>query len=470
MTTQAQSPQAQSPQALTPQAIALNRFGLGARPGDRVPDDPKRWLLDQFDRFTVRPEGWPAPQEAREISETYALAKAAMRGKPLEERQGPRRDLRLAANRMEEVTLAARLRSAAETTAPFIERLTHFWSNHFAISTERAEVDVVAGSFELEAIRAHVLGRFEDMLQAVEHHPAMLIYLDQVLSIGPHSPLATRVAERGKTAGLNENLGREILELHTLGVRTGYTQADVTENALALTGWTVGGYGSRSNDADPFAFQFRAVLHEPGTRTILGQRFDQPGEGQAKAVLTMLARAPATATHVATKLARHFAGDDPPPAMVGRLADAFNRSGGDLPTVYRALIDSPEAWVAQPTKFKSPWDWTVSAARALGPEMLAGLRVVPTLTELGQPIWKPGAPAGYDDINQRWAGPDALLRRAEMAPRFASPFGDELDARTLAPKLMPGSLSPGTATALARAESATSALSLLLVSPDFLRR
>lgn len=457
-------------QTLTPAAIAMNRFGLGARPGEPVPDDPKRWLNAQFDRFTVRPADWPSSAEARTVSETYSKQKALLRGKSREERQVPGRKLRLEANRFEELALRSRLRQAAETDAPFVERLTHFWANHFAISIERSEIAIAAGSFELDAIRAHVLGRFEDMLQAVEHHPAMLIYLDQVLSIGPQSPLATLAARGGRKAGLNENLGREILELHTLGVRTGYTQADVTQNAMALTGWTVGGYGSRSSDADPFAFQFRPIIHEPGTRTILGRQFPQPDEKQGEAVLTMLAKAPPTATHIATKLARHFAGDDPPPAMVARLADAFERGGGDLPTVYRALIESPEAWVDRPLKFKSPWDWTVSAARALGPPMIAGMRVASTLKQLGEPIWKPGAPSGFDDISQRWAGPDALLRRAEMAPRFASPFGDQVDARTLAPKVLPGSLAPATARAIAGAESATSAISLLLVSPDFLRR
>ena len=202
----------------------------------------------------------------------------------------------------------------------------------------------------------------------------------------------------------------------------------------------------------------------------MGKRYDQQGEAQAKAVLLDLAASPATAKHLSTKLARHFAGDDPPPALVERLTKAYLASGGDLPSVYRALINSPEPWVQRPLKFKNPWEWSVSALRAIGsrdldPKMAAGV-----LRQLGQPTWQPGSPAGWDDIAASWAGPDALVRRVEVAQRIAARAAANIDARALAEKLFPDSLSETTRTAIARAESPAEGLALLLVSPEFVRR
>jgi len=346
----------------------------------------------------------------------------------------------------------------------------HFWSNHFAISTEKPQVAALAGAFEAEAIRPHVLGRFEDMLLAVERHPAMQVFLDQVRSVGPDSMAAMRADARDPQhkRGLNENLAREIMELHTLGVRTGYTQDDVTEFARALTGWSI--VGPKGGGGVPGSFVYRPGLHEPGERTIRGRRYAEQGEAQALAVLHDLADAPATARHVATKLARHFAGDDPSPALVARLDRAFQASNGDLPSVYRALVASQEAWSSAPVKFKTPWDWVLSTLRGLGTRELDGVKAAPLLTQLGQPVWRPGSPAGYDDIAASWAAPDALVRRVELAQRIAARAGDRIDARMLGPRLSAGSLSPATALALSRAESAQTALALLLVSPDFQRR
>jgi uncharacterized protein (DUF1800 family) len=318
------------------------------------------------------------------------------------------------------------------------------------------------------------------MLNAVERHPAMLLYLDQAVSVGPNSTAGRFAARRprpnGQKLGLNENLAREIMELHTLGVRSGYTQADVTEFARALTGWSVAGIGRgpgarmAGTDGTPGDFVFAERLHEPGERTIIGRTYRQDGEKQAQAVLDTLAASPATALHIATKLARHFAGDTPPPALVQRLQASFLKTGGDLPGLYHVLIDSPECWVPQPVKFKSPWEWTVSTYRALGMKQVQPLAAVGLLNQLGQPTWKPGSPAGYDDIAASWAGPDALVRRVEASERFATRAAAQIDARALAPKLFPGALTPATEQALARAESPGQALALLLVSPEMLRR
>jgi uncharacterized protein (DUF1800 family) len=245
----------------------------------------------------------------------------------------------------------------------------------------------------------------------------------------------------------------------------------VTEFARALTGWSVpGGPDAREPVAGEGAFMFRPQIHEPGARTLLGRTYPQEGEAQARAILHDLAVSPATARHIATKLARHFVADEPPPPLVDRLAQAFLDSGGDLLRVYRVLVESREAWQAGTPKFKSPWDWAVSSLRGLGRSDMPPLQVAALMNQLAQPIWRPGSPAGYDDVAAAWAAPDALLRRVEVAQRIASQSGDRLDARELAPRLLPGTLSDATATAIARAESPGSALALLLVSPEFMRR
>ncbi|OUL98760.1 DUF1800 domain-containing protein [Variovorax sp. JS1663] len=464
---------------MNPDAIALNRFGLGARPDETPPRDPRRWLLVQFERYQPRPAPWSGQQGTGARLADYQERQRAIRSTPDEDKQAARQMLRRDARSGYLAAVDARLASALDTPAPFVERLVHFWANHFAISVEKPLVLGLAGSYEAEAIRPHVLGRFDALLAAAVRHPAMLVYLDQAQSMGPDSPAAQRLAERApqRRRGLNENLAREILELHTLGVRSGYTQADVTEFARALTGWSVaGGEGPAPADPameapEPGGFRFRPALHEPGARSVLGRRYAQPGEQQAGAILADLAAAPATARHIATKLARHFVADDPPPALVDRLAVAFQRSGGDLPSVYRVLVDAPESWTGTGRKFKTPWDWTVSSMRALGRRELKSTQAAALLAQLGQPVWRPGSPAGYDDIAASWAAPDALVRRVELAQRIASQAGDAIDPRQLAPRLLPGdALGEGTRLAIARADSASTGLALLLVSPDFLRR
>lgn len=516
-------------------AIALNRFGLGARADDAPPADPKGWLLAQFEQYQARPAAWasqpdsvalstelvqqrmefnqqarqsageganqtgqPNQTDSRIVPPVGAQANAQSNAQSNAQadvqtnaqsnaptaKQAERKALRGEILDMYRSSVNARVTSALTTQTPFVERLVHFWSNHFAVSTEKPGVAALAGSFEAEAIRPHVLGRFEDMLVAVERHPAMQLFLDQTRSVGPDSMAAMRAAQRDpeRKRGLNENLAREIMELHTLGVRSGYNQDDVTEFARALTGWSLAGNPARPGnggnarrfgaqpDAAPGTFVFRTALHEPGSRTIMGRRYDQPGEEQALAVLHDLASAPATAQHIGGKLARHFVADNPPPGVSERLASAFERSGGDLPTVYRALIDTPQAWSPVAVKFKTPWEWSISSMRGLGWRDLGKVQAAPILTQLGQPVWRPGSPAGYDDIAASWAAPDALVRRVEMAQRFASRVGDRLDARTLGQTLLAGSLSMPTATAVSRAESGSTAIALLLVSPDFQRR
>jgi len=296
----------------------------------------------------------------------------------------------------------------------------------------------------------------------------MLLYLDQAQSIGPGSLAGMRAGERQRPRGLNENLAREILELHTLGVRSGYTQSDVTEFARALTGWTLPGDDALQGSAS--TFRFVPALHEPGARTVLGRSYAEGGEQQARAIIHDLAIAPSTARHVALKLARHFVADEPPAELVQRLASTFERTGGDLPSVYRELLAAHEAWQPTSAKFKSPWDWAISSFRGLGRQEIAAAQAANVMNQLGQPVWRPRSPAGYDDLTATWAAPDALLRRVEVAQRISMQAGNAVDARALAPRVLPGVLGDETAGAIARADSGSTALALLLVSPEFLRR
>jgi uncharacterized protein (DUF1800 family) len=455
---------------MSPAAIALNRFGLGARPDDPAPADPPRWLLSQFDRHDVLPAPWSALPRTPALVDAWLSQQRAVRQAPEGQRSGIR-EAYLRKGRDEYIAaVGARVVSAVTTTTPFIERLVHFWSNHFAVSVDKLLIVGLAGGFEADAIRPHVLGRFEDLLLAAVRHPAMLLYLDQAQSIGPGSPASVRAERRQqRRRGLNENLAREILELHTLGVRSGYTQDDVTEFARALTGWTLPADDDAADEAT--TFRFVNALHEPGARTVLGRSYADAGEQQARAIIHDLATAPATARHIAFKLARHVVGDEPPGTLVERVANAFSRTGGDLPSVYRTLVESPEAWQARSAKFKSPWEWAISAFRAAGRNDLPPAQAVNLMTQLGQPVWRPGSPAGYDDVAARWAAPDALIRRVEAAQRLAGQAGDAIDARAIAPRVLPGgALSDATAHAIARAESGATALALLLVSPEFLRR
>jgi uncharacterized protein (DUF1800 family) len=470
-------------------AIAGNRFGLGLAPGASAPADPRADLLAQFDRFDPRPAviaGVPrSAVMAQQFREYLTRIRPFLRANGLAASVGTpptaaideaaiRKALRQQYQTDYGGQARARIASALTTPAAFPERLVHFWANHFAVSADKLQTIGLAGTLEFEAIRPHVGGRFVDMLLAVERHPAMLLYLDQAQSIGPDSVLggAARRRTAKRQPGLNENLGREILELHTLGADGGYGQADVQELARALSGWSIGGFVRRpiGIEAPDGAFVFQPGWHEPGARSLLGKRYPQTGEAQARAMLGDLAVHPATARHLAVKLARHFAADVPPPALVDRLAAAHLASGGDLMAVYRVLVSAPEAWTATAAKFKTPWDWTVSALRAVGTTTAPDLKIVGALNELGQPIWRPGSPAGWDDVAASWAAPDALLRRVELAGRLAAVVGDRVDARVLAPKVLPGVLTPATAQAITRADTPQQGLALLLAAPEFLRR
>jgi uncharacterized protein (DUF1800 family) len=470
-----------SPRNANAAAIAANRFGLGARPGElaRVAKDPAGWLKSQLERAPPEIVD-PSLRPSAEIL-TRALALRSQKKDLATDEARKAAALKLPAiYRPVYIDEAyARFAHAIGTQRPFLERLTQFWTNHFAVSIDKIAVLGLAGAMEREAIRPRVLGRFTDLLLAVERHPAMLLYLDNHASIGPNSRAARAVGRRGtgRKAGINENLAREILELHTLGVDGGYTQADVTAFAQAISGWSVGGQanGGRlaklaGGNGKPGEFFFREAFHEPGARRLLGRGFSEDGQAQGEAILEHLALRPKTANHIATKLARHFIADDPPPAAVNRLTRAWLDSNGHLPTVYAALIECPEAWQAPFGKFKTPADFIHSSYRALDIPLYGKRRSLQAFEALGQRNLSPGSPAGWPDTSADWDGSSALLKRIAWADVVAQRMGDARNARELAPQLLGATLSEETATAITRAESGAQALTLLLASPEFMRR
>jgi uncharacterized protein (DUF1800 family) len=351
----------------------------------------------------------------------------------------------------------ARFDAAIGAEFGFVERLVWFWSNHFCISLDDT---VMAGAYEREAIRPHVLGRFVDLLQAAEGHPAMLLYLTNTFSMGPNS-----VAGINRTRGLNENLAREILELHTLGVRTGYTQEDVTNFAKVITGWTI--LPTDTNPEHGGEFLFHQRLHEPGPETVIGKSYRDTGVEQGRAVLADLARHPATARHIAFKLARYFVADDPPPALVERLEQRFNETDGDLYEVSKALVTSPEAWSEERVKIKRPSEWMVAYLRAA--RFTGDIRAMNIgMNRLGEPLWRPRAPRGFPDENAAWL--DGLSHRLDIANNFSQRNADRLDAATMLETALGPLASEETRRAIARAETKPQALTLMLMAPEFLWR
>jgi uncharacterized protein (DUF1800 family) len=358
----------------------------------------------------------------------------------------------------------ARLRQQITAPVGFVERLVTFWSNHFCVSRSKSPfVFVAAGPFEREAIRPHVLGRFGDMLKAVEQHPAMLAYLDNQQSIGPNS-----VAGRNRNKGLNENLAREILELHTLGVGGGYTQTDVTNLARMITGWTFAGREGRLGE--PGTFTFVANWHEPGSQTLLGTTYAESDIRQGEAALATIAHHPATASHIATKLVRHFVADEPPPALVESLARVFRDSGGDLKAVSTALIDDDRCWQPAMTKVRTPYEFLIAAARALGHVPEDPGPVLGALIAMGMALWQPPGPNGFPDIAAAWASPEGMKLRLDVAAQIGQRVKDIGDPLSVLDTVAGVTASVETRQAVARAESRPQALAILLMSPEFQRR
>ena len=354
----------------------------------------------------------------------------------------------------------ARFDAALGADVGFVERLVWFWSNHFCISADK--IVEMAGPFEREAIRPHVLGRFADLLLAAESHPGMLFYLDNVQSMGANS-----TAGINRDKGLNENLAREILELHTLGVRSGYTQQDVTSFANVITGWT---WIPPEQPVHGGEFAFVQRFHEPGDKTVLGKVYPDTGVGQGRAVLADLARHPATAQHIAQKLARHFVADEAPPSLVAKLAKTFRDTDGSLKDVAKTLVTADESWTPARTKLKSPAEWTIGLLRLMGaPQAIPIGRILGAQATLGEALWRPLSPNGYPDNEAAWI--DGVAHRLDIATGFAGQLAaNNADPRAVLENALGPLASAETRDTIARAESRPQALALLVMTPEFLRR
>lgn len=475
--------------ALDQAFIAATRFGLGPRPGDlrRIASDPRGWLRQQLDQLRTPEEIATLPPPADQVQRFFALRREIQqRRQQVARADSPLRMIRgTVAEPAEPASPAVTQKTAianladpirelylAETTArtlaaihsdtPLVERLVGFWSNHFTVSIQRGEVAGLCGPFEREAIRPHVLGRFSDMLRAVMRHPAMLVYLDNARSTGPNS-LAAR---RGRQAGLNENLSRELLELHTLGVNGGYTQADVEQMARMLTGWTI----TPPNQPGGGEFRFEPRMHEPGAKTLLGLRYPDGGMEETETALAVLARHPATARHLAEKLARHFIADEPPPSAFERIEAVYRTTGGDLKAVTLALIEQPEAWRDPLAKVKTPQDFVVSTARAAGFTPPDTRMLIQSLRVLGQAPFAAPSPAGWPDRASDWLGPEALMHRIEWSRAVAQRLGRGVSAEAIAAETIAPVATPATLDAIASAGDPAERLALLFASREFQRR
>jgi uncharacterized protein (DUF1800 family) len=457
-------------------AIAAHRFGLGEPSLDALQGDPQGWLLGQIGAAD-------APRGDGLLTTPQALEHVAAEREKRRQARNPPPGMtaeQILAGHYREVIIAdarSRLLTAAATKRPFAERLHLFWANHFTVSLAKGSSRGLVGAFERDAIRPNIAGPFETLLVASTTHPAMLRYLDNHLSAGPNSRIVARAARRAATmdegpriTGLNENLAREVLELHTLGAesgrgsRDGYSQADVTSFARVLTGWRVG-----LQSTDPTR-TFDPAWHEPGRKTLLGKSYAE-GPDALRQVLHDLARHPATARFISTKLARHFVADTPPPALVERLAATYQRSDGRLSEVYRELLRSPEAWNATPAKLKTPEEFVISTTRVLaGNERPFDRGDARAIVGLGQRIHAAPSPAGWSDRAEDWLGPDAVWKRVEWATRVADRMGRNIDARTLAGSSLGPLLSQSTQQQIERATDGPQALALLLMAPEFQRR
>jgi uncharacterized protein (DUF1800 family) len=465
-------------------ALALHRFGMGPS-GDSIAaiaSDPRGALLADLDAPRAGELVVDLPssgQAARLVFEFQAtrraqhmlalrLAEAAKTDHTAanEAHSGDRDSLPSTGQREPALPYKLMLKEAkarfdAATTARigFVERLIWFWSNHFCVSADK--IVAMAGAYEREAIRPHVLGRFVEMLQAVESHPAMLFYLDNVASMGPDSIIGI---DRHK--GLNENLGRECLELHTLGVRSGYTQADVTTFAKVLTGWT---WFPPSEPVHGGEFVFNRLWHEPGDQVLLGKRYPDTEIDQGRAVLADLARHPATAHHIAYQLAAHFVADAPPLSLVAKLEKTFNETDGSLKELAVTLVSAEESWTPRRTKLKPPAQWTSAVLRLTGSEtkIPTGL-LLGAQAQLGQPLWRPPGPNGFPDTEAAWI--DGIPRRLAFASLFAHRLARRnLNREGLLEQALGPLASPQTRSAVARAKSPAEALTLLIMAPEFLR-
>jgi uncharacterized protein (DUF1800 family) len=502
----------------------LNRLGFGPRAGDiekvramgiqayidqqlhpeRLPDASMALRLEGF--LTLE-------MSSREIAEQYALPamqarrrqqqNATQSGAPDPPMAGAARDAQQAAARVMAELSGQKVLRAVYSERQLQEVLTDFWFNHFNVDARKGQTRFMLTEYERDAIRPHVLGRFRDLLEATAKSPAMLFYLDNWMSAdpnGPHvdqqlrpsrpgrrgmpaPPMPRPAAQQGMRRGLNENYGRELMELHTLGVDGGYTQKDVTEVARAFTGWTI------QNPRLGGGYVFDRRIHDPGRKVVLGHEIKAGGgESDGERVLDILAAHPSTARFIATKLARRFVSDTPPQALVDRLAATFRETDGDLRAVMRTLFASPEFFApeAYRAKVKTPFEFVVSAVRATGTDFPGAMPLVRAVQQLGMPLYMCQPPTGYKDTADAWVNTGALVNRMNFAlqlagnterrgPRAGSfpsagANGVRTSSKDIVEIVLDNDVSDTTRETIARAATTEQMTALTLGSPEFQRR
>jgi uncharacterized protein (DUF1800 family) len=483
-------------------ALAAHRFGFGPKPGElrSIAADPRGWVKSQLGpERTLPPQiaALPAAEDDLLAFGRWLVRRRLARGNGAQleqraERQGISQDQLRSVEEdfvqnfraRVQTAVGARLEAAMTTDKPVHERLVHFWSNHFTVSTIKPAAIALPPSFEKDAIRPHVGGRFADMLLASTKHPGMIVYLDNWLSIGPHSQAAQhperarRLPGGGHPTGINENLAREVMELHTLGVHGGYTQADVQALAAIITGWTYESARLRelvNNDSASRTgaqlFEFDADAHEPGPKTLLNRTYAQTGVAQGEAALTDLAHHASTARFIATKLCRHYIADQPPPAAVARVEQAFARSGGDLRVSMEALVDCPEAWETPFAKFKQPEEYAISLLRAANLQALPPGAGLGALAAMGQRPYAAPGPDGWSDSADAWLTADLVWKRLEFGQAYSARIARaDLDPMQIGEACLGPLLGDETRTAVSRAESPAQGLALLFGAPEMQRR
>jgi uncharacterized protein (DUF1800 family) len=463
------------PPALTPEQAAahvLNRLAYGPKPGDieRV----TQMGVQNYIESQLRPESIPLPAALSErlggldtyrqpVGQTLAQL-LAVRGQAKNETEEAKQHRREVVSKIVLDTDEARIARAVDSPRQLEEVMVDFWFNHFNVFSGKGLERALILSYERDAIRPYAMGNFRELLGATAKHPAMLYYLDNWLSTADgYVPRGRAEGPKAKSTGLNENYARELMELHTMGVDSGYTQKDVTELARMLTGWT---YNNRDLVVRNHGFAFDSARHDRGDKVWLGHTIHNGGQGEGEYALDVLAMLPQTAHHISFQLAQYFVQDQPPPALVDRMAKSYLDSKGDIRTVLRTLFSSPEFMspAAVGAKFKTPYQFVVSAARASNAPVTDLKPLLGSLNKLGMPLYGCQTPDGYKNTQDAWLNPDALSRRIA----YATAAGQELDAAALQTTLG-SAISSRTQVAVAGSPERLRA-AMLLGSPDFMQR
>lgn len=435
--------------------FAANRFGYGAKISQQLNSEQSvaDYLLSQLAGNLLEEQGkLPSSDEISNMLMAQRMAKKAAEEKGEVGKFNQHRQVYLEYS-------GASVNALLNTDNDFAWRVVDFFSNHFSVSAQGRVMTALAPTLEREAIIPHINGTFSDMLMAVETHPAMLVYLNNEKSFGPNSKVGKR-----RDKGFNENLAREILELHTLGVNGGYQQADVKSLALAITGWSV----YHPTKEKKTGFNFREKGHEPGKKALLGKSYSQLGFEQGKAMLADLAKEIATIHHLCYKLARHFIADSPSDRAVYAMEQCWKANNGNIPKVLEAMIIHSDAQIPKRLKFKTGREFMISALRASGITSLKAKKAVGSLSLLGQQPFKAGSPKGYSDKEMDWNGPSALMTRIEWTNQVSKKYRHDIEPLII--RVFAQHSNEDHIKAVKRAESKQQAVALALLSPEFLRR